>query len=236
MASSDWGILANSLSSGVVDRGVTSGMTPPNGGGSFVYGFNSLANTAGSVGLYTGQVNFAPMAKGGSIRGAFKRGQSGGPLDFSPFLFLGLQAADVSASGYLLGLSDEDPHHIVLRKGAFSAGIPNSPVTTPVPTNGVLRKSTASYDNNTWLHLRLDMVVNLNGDVILKVFQSDLAANAVTAPSWVAVAGMDDFVDDSLGVNSGSAPYTSGYGGFGFRSANITRRGFFDHIEILRQL
>lgn len=234
MASADWGILANSLSTGVVDRGVTSGMTPPNGGGSFVYGFNSLANTVGSVGLYSGQVNFAPMAKGGSVRGALKRGASGGPLDFAPFLFIGLQAADVTASGYLLGLSDEDPHAIVLRKGAFSAGIPNSPVTDP-PTNGVLRRSTATHANNTWLHLRLDMVVNTNGDVILKVFQSDLA-NPVTAPSWVAVPGMADFVDDALGVNSGSQPFTSGYGGFGFRSANITRRAFFDHLEVIRQL
>ncbi len=236
MASSDWGILANSLSVGVVDRGVTAGMAPPNGGGSFVYGFNSLAQTAGSVGLYTGQVNFAPMAKGGSIRGALKRGQSGGPGNFSPFLFLGLQAADVTASGYLLGLSDEDPHHIVLRKGAFSGGIPSSPVTTvPGPTDGVLRRSTASYANNTWLHLRLDMVVNLNGDVILKAFASDLA-NPVTAPVWSAIAGMTDFVDDALGVNSGSAAFTSGYAGFGMKSLDITRRAFFDHVEILRQL
>ncbi len=235
MASSDWGILANSLSTGVVDRGVTGGMTPPNGGGSFVYGFNSLAQTSGSVGLYTSQVNFAPLAKGGSVRGALKRGLSGGPGNFSPFLFLGLQAADVTASGYLLGLSDEDPHHIVLRKGAFSGGIPSSPITSP-PTNGVLRRSTASIANNVWQQLRLDMVVNLNGDVILKVFASDVVANAVTVPDWQPVAGMADFVDDALGVNSGSAAYTSGYAGFGFKSLDITRRAFFDQLEVLRQL
>jgi hypothetical protein len=233
VASADWGVLANALSIGVVDRGVTAGIAPPTGGGSFVYGFNSLANTAGSVGLYAAQVNFAPMAKGGSIRAAIKRGQSGGPTNFAPFLFLGLQAADVTAQGYLLGLSDEDPHHIVLRKGAFSGGVPAGAVTVP-PTNGILRRSTASFANNTWLHLRLDMVVNLNGDVILKCFQSVLGD--VTTPSWVAIAGMTDFVDDALGVNSSSAPFTSGYAGFGFKTQDITRRGFFDHVEVLRQL
>lgn len=237
MASADWAILANSLSSGVVDRGVTAGITPPNGGGSFVYGFNSLAPTPGAVGLYTGQVNFAPMAKGGSVRAALKRGLSGGPGNFSPLLFIGLQAADVTSSGYLLGLSDEDPHHIVLRKGALSGGIPSSPVTTvPGPTNGVLRRSTASFANNTWLQLRLDMVVNLNGDVVLKCFQSDVVAHVVTTPTWTAIPGMDDFVDDALGVNSASAPFTSGYAGFGMRSLDITRRAFFDQVEILRQL
>lgn len=234
MASSDWGIMDNSLSTGVVDRGVTAGMTPPNGGGSFVYGFNSLSNTAGAVGLYTAQVDFAPMAKGGRICGALKRGRSGSPTNFSPFLLIGAQASDVTASAYMLGLSDEDPSVIELRKGAMVGGLPAGAVTDP-PTNGILRRSTTSFANNTYVHLRLDMVVNVNGDVILKVFQNDLA-NPVTAPVWTAVPGMADFVDDALGVNSGSEPFTSGYAGFGFRTLDITRRAFFDHIQIARQL
>ena len=235
MASADWGILSNSLSSGVIDRGVTGGMAAPTGGSSFVYGFNSLSNTAGAVGLYTAQVNFAPMSKGGRITGAMKRGQSGGPTNFSPFLFIGAQAADVTANGYMLGLSDEDPSVIELRKGALVGGLPAGSVTVP-PTNGILRRSTSSFANDTYVHLRLDMVVNVNGDVILKCFMSDLGAHAVTSPSWVAIPGIADFVDDSLGVNSGSAAYTSGYAGFGFRSFDITRRAFFDHLEIARQL
>lgn len=235
MASSDWGVLANSLSTGVVDRGVTAGMAPPNGGGSFVYGFNSLSNTAGAVGLYTAQVNFSPMAKGGRISGAMKRGQSGGPTNFSPFLFIGAQAADTTANAYMLGLSDEEPSVIELRKGALVGGLPAGAVTVP-PTNGILRRSTSSFANNTYVHLRLDMVVNVNGDVILKVFQNDLAANSVAAPVWTAVPGIADFIDDALGVNSGSAAYTSGYAGFGFQTKDITRRAFFDQLEIARQL
>lgn len=232
MAEADWSFLTGGLGVGVVDRGVTSGMTPPNGGGSFVYGFNSLATTAGSVGLYTNQANFIPMAKGGSVRGAVKRGASAATTNFSPFLFIGMQGTAVSDLCYMLGLQDTEPYHIVLRKGQMSGGIPEG----APGTLGILRRSTATFSPDTWHHLRLDMVVNVSGDVYLKCFANDLTANAVTAPSWAAIAGMDDFVDDSLGINSGSAPYTSGRVGFGFVSSDISRRAFVDHLQCLRQL
>jgi hypothetical protein len=81
------------------------------------------------------------------------------------------------------------------------------------------------------------MVVNLNGDVLLQVFQNDLVAHALgTAPSWAAVPGMGEFIDDALGINSGSQPFTSGRAGFGFFTKDVTRRGFLDHVEVFRQL
>jgi hypothetical protein len=137
-----------------VDRGVTTGIARPSSGGSF--GFNSLSTSQGVVGLFTNQVSFAPMAKGGSVRGALQRGPSGSPLNFAPFLFVGLQGPSVNDLGYLLGLGDGDPHHIVLRKGALSGGLPD----VAPGTQGVLRRSTATAAAATWLHLRLDMVVN----------------------------------------------------------------------------
>mgnify|MGYP001365243169 CR=1 FL=1 len=39
-----------------------------------------------------------------------------------------------------------------------------------------------------------------------------------------------------LGINSGSQPLTSGRAGFGFSAADVTRRGFVDHLELYRQL
>jgi hypothetical protein len=42
----------------------------------------------GGVALFANLASFAPMAKGGSIRGALQRGPGGGPTVFSPFLFL----------------------------------------------------------------------------------------------------------------------------------------------------
>ncbi len=233
MAEIDWTLLNDGLDAAAVDLGVTTGVARPPGGGSFVYGFNSLTVANGAVALFANQANFAPMSKGGSVRGAIQRGVSGGPLNFAPFLFIGQQGPSVNDLGYLLGLGDGDPHHIVLRKGALSAGLPD----VAPGTQGVLRRSTASAMPATWLHLRLDMVVNQNGDVLLQVFQNDLAAHPLgSAPSWQSVPGMAEFVDDALGINSGSQPFTSGRAGFGFFTKDVTRRGFFDHVEVYRQL
>lgn len=233
MAESDWAFVSGSLDAGLVKRGVTTGEPRPNGGGNFVFGFNSVNNTPGAVALYSAQVGFAPMAKGMSIRGALKRGASGGPTNFAPFLMAGLQTNSTSASAYLLGLDDDDPHRIVLVKGALTAGIP--PLAPAPSTNGVLLQGSETFLNNTWLHLRLDMIVNANGDVILQCFRNDLTVNSVSAPSWVPVLGAAQFIDDALGVNSGSLPFTTGYGGFGFQTKDVTRRAFFDQLEVQKQ-
>lgn len=233
MAETDWTFLNDGLDAATVDRGVTTGIARAPGGGSFVFGFNSLSTAQGVVGLFTNQVNFAPMAKGGSIRGALQRGLSGGPLNFAPSLFIGLQGPSVNDNGYLLGLGDGDPHHLVLRKGTLSGGLPDI-----VPgTLGVLRRSTATFLPGTWLHLRLDMVVNQNGDVLLQTFQNDLVAHPLgSAPTWIAIPGMAEFIDDALGINAGSQPFTSGRAGFGFFTKDVTRRSFLDHVEAYRQL
>ena len=232
MAQNDWTALTNVLGVESVDRGVTAGIAAPNGGGTFVYGFNSLAVVAGAVALFANQANFAPMAKGGSIRGAVQRGVSGGNQNFSPFLFIGHQGRDVGDSAYLLGLSDDYPAHITLRKGQLSGGLPSG---TP-GSLGILRRSSATFAPGTWLHLRLDMIVNLSGDVVLKAFASDLAQNSVAAPVWTPIAGIEDFTDDALGVNTGSQPFVNGRAGFGMVVSDVSRRAFFDHIEIQRQL
>ena len=100
-----------------------------------------------------------------------------------------------------------------------------------------MRRSTATFTPGTWLHLRFDMVVNLNGDVLLQAFQNDLVAHPIgTAPSWQAIPGLDQFIDDALAVNSGSQPFTSGRGGFCFFTKDVTRRSFLDQVEVYRQL
>lgn len=234
MASTDFTVCNDGLDAATVKKGVTTGIARPPGGGSFLYGFNSIATTAGAVALFTNQTNFAPMAKGASVRGALKRGVSGGNTNFAPLLFAGLGGPSVNDTGYLLGLQDDDPSHIVLRKGALVGGLP----AAAVGVSGVLLRSTAAYAIDTWLHLRMDMIVEPNGDVLLQCFANDLTAGgaSVATPTWVAIPGMEQFVDDALGVNSGSVPYTSGRGGFGFASKDVTRRGYVDQFECLRQL
>lgn len=233
MASADWTFLTNILSSGNCARGVTSGTTKPNGGGTFVYGINSLTNTAGVVALYTNQTNFAPMSKGCDISAAICRYTSGGLTGFSGFLFTALGGPDVADTCYLLGLSDGDPCHVELRKGAVSAGLPDE---SPGGVNNILARSTETVDVATWMHLRLEQVVQPNGDVYLNTYKSDLSANSVASPVWVPIPGMSVVIDDALGINTGSLPYTSGRAGFGARVAEVTRRVLFDHVRVARQL
>jgi hypothetical protein len=231
VAEADWAVLNDGLDIATVDRGVTTGITPPNGGGSFVHGFASLANTPGASGLYATQADFNPLAKGGSMRGALQRGPGGGATLFAPLLFLCAGGNSVNDTCYKLGLSDEDPHRILLRKGSIVTGIAGVSTST-----GLLMQSSSTYVQGTWVHMRLDVIVNLSGDVILLAYINDLDSNPVTAPVWVEVPGMEGgFVDDALGVASGSPPLTSGRAGFAFQTAEVTRRGWFDHLELLRQ-
>jgi hypothetical protein len=73
MAESDFGFFGASAAD--TKRGVSAGFTPPNGGGSFVFGFNSQLAQAKSSGVYYDATNFAPLrddssnATGGSVRG-----------------------------------------------------------------------------------------------------------------------------------------------------------------------
>jgi hypothetical protein len=231
MGSTDWTFLNDGLDIASVDRGVTAGIERPPGGGTFLYGFNSLVAAKGAVGLFVNLSNFAPMAKGTTIRGCLQRGPGGGPTGFSPFLFACGQGNSVNDNAYLLGLSDDVPHRIVLRKGSIVAGVPES------DGPGVLLRSSESFAQGTWLHLRLDVVVNTNGDVVLSVYRNDLTTHPVnTAADWEPVAGMPTFIDDQLGINSGAQPLTSGRAGFGFAVADVTRRGFVDHVQVYRQL
>lgn len=231
MAEIDWSYLNGGLDIAAVDRGVTAGIARPPGGGNFVFGFNSLVAAEGAVALFANLASFAPMAKGASIRGCLQRGPGGGPTGFSPYLFVCGQGTSVNDSAYLLGLSDDDPHRIVLRKGAVASGLPDA------DGPGVLLKSAESFVLGTWIHLRLDAIVNTNGDVVLKVLQNDLDLHPLgTPPGWEAVEGMVEFIDDQLGINSGSQPLTSGRGGFGFSVGDVTRRAYFDHLELHRQL
>ncbi len=245
MASTNWTALTEELDVAALDRGVTTGIARPSGGGSFVFGFNSLVTDEGAAGYYANQANFSPTAanKGGRITGAVARGISGDSVGFAPLLYILGQGTSLEDDAYILGLQDDSPNRIALRKGSLITGVPNA-----IPTvSGILRRSTTTFAPGAWVHLRLDAIVNLNGDVILKVFQNDLDAHNVTSPSWEPVAGIEDedlidshgvgtaFVDDALAVNSGTAPFTSGRMGFAFYTNGLSRRGYFDQIECIRQ-
>lgn len=232
MADSDWTVLSSGLSDSQVRRGATEAITPPNGGGTFTYGMKSVAAAAGAVGLACNLTNFNPMAAGGRVSGALRRGSGTGVHGYNPMLFVCLQGSAVSNVGYLLGFaSDENPAHLILMKGALNAGIQTD-------SDYILRQSTGTYAAETWYHFQLDAIVQPSGDVRVRVFENtDLATNDVATPVWTAVGGMTDFIDDVLGHNSGSAPYTSGYSGWaGYFGGESGRSVFFDHMVEGRQI
>lgn len=242
MAEIDWEIVSGSLDATLIRRGVTGAFTPPNGGGSFVFGFSSETTATGVSALYVNKTNFAPLkniaaaATGGSVRMALKKGTSPTSTGWSPFMFLCLRAGagtspapSVNDIGYLLGLENSNPARIVFRKGSPIGGL-------PATAGSSLRASNEAFLVDTWLHLRLDAVVNPNGDVVLKFFKSDVVVNPVTVPAWNTIPGMTDFIDDALGVLSGSAPLSGGFAGFGQQSAAAQRRSYFDSCQILRQI
>lgn len=230
MASTDFTALTGQLGAGDVLQGVTEGVTPPNGGGVFSYGFRSATVTSGVAGLFTNQASFAPMASGSRLRGALIRAGGAGDTNYSVMFFVGLQGPAVTDQGYLFGLTeDEEPAHLVVRKGALSGGL-------PVNDSGIIMRSTSTFVKDVWLHLLIDMIVQPSGDVRIKVQANDLTSDPVTAPVFAAITGMADFIDDALGVNSGSAPFTAGRAGFAFRTFDVNRRAYVDHVQIARQI
>jgi len=232
MAEIDWAVMDDVVSSSSILSGVTAGATtPPNGGGTFFFGFNSLVADLGVAGRYVDLTNFNPYVKGISVRAALKRGVSAGVTGFAPMLWAGIQSnpPSVNDPGYLLFLSDDEPHSIVLKKGAPSGAM-------EAVGSGVLAVSSATYLADTWLHLRMDVIANPNGDVVINVFQSDLNLHAVTTPTWDAIPGMAQVIDDSLRVLTGSDPLTGGFAGFAFQSAALNRRSYVDHFAVQRQI
>lgn len=235
MASSDWSALTDGIGSSTLVRGVTQGLAVPNGGGSYVYAYNmTVGGTIGAAGLYYTAVNFNPMSNGGRISCAMKRLPSGSNTGFAPMIFMSLQSNSVNGTGYLLGLQDDDPSYIALRKGAPSSGLYAGPADAP--TGSLLQRSVDDISNDEWVHLQLEVEVTGTGDVLIRCQRNDLTANSVSAPVWEDISGMDEFVDDVAQINTGSAPLVGGRAGFAFYTEDITRRGAFDHLVVARQL
>ena len=236
MSEADWTAYTaatnNGLDSGQVSKGVSNGFTPPNGGGSFVQGFHALTTATGVAGYYySGLSAFNPIAtnKGGSIRAALRRYAAG--TKYAPLIGLIAGTDLAAAKAYIIGLSDTDPYQYVLRKGLVAGGLDPS-------GDDVLRTSDETFSANTlWHHLRLDVIVNPQGDVVLNVYANDLSVNAVTAPSWSSISGMDSFTDDGNGILTGTLPLTSGFRAFmgHFNDGEAGKVSLIDHVEVYRQ-
>jgi hypothetical protein len=226
MAEADWTVFDDAPDVNTIRRGSTQGITPPSGG-DFVFAFNSAIQIEGASGLYHNGGDFAPMAEGCSIRAAIQKGAGGGVAGSTPLL-IALAGQSVNDPAYMLCFANNDPAKLLLVKGAPANG-PDGAVT--------LRESDESFAIGEWVHLKLDIVVNDNGDVSLTVFRNDLSANPIGgAFVWETVGGMAPYVDDALGINSGSLPIVGGRGGFGMWCNEVTRRAYIANVELTRQV
>lgn len=240
MSASNWQIAVGSLSHSDTPLKVTTGMPRPSGGENFCRVAHSLTNAAGAVASYITQVGFAPMTSGCDASSALVRYPSGGDTDWSCFVFNSLAGTSVNDTCYMLGLTDSSPSRIALRKGALVVGLPDE---EPMGASGILAIGTVPVPIGQWVHLRLEVVVQPFGDVYLNCYQNDLALHSVQAPIWEPIPGMEldfmglavSFIDDGLGINTGSLPYVGGRAGIGVRVDDVTRRAGFDHQRIKRQ-
>lgn len=236
MATADWSTLTNIIADGLAVQGVTSGLPLMTGGSPNLWAFNSSTSTAagGIARKYIGTAPLPVFDKGSIITGAMVRYTSVGTTGYSVYLFSCLDsdqnANDVTKVGYMLGLQDSDPCHIVLIKAAMSSGLPDG----GVGDLGILRKSVLAVGLDEWLDLSLDCTVQASGDVritCLRNANTDLALPADYQP----IDGMDVFVDDVTKVNSGTDPLLAGPVGIGFRFSEPNRSAAVDHITISRQ-
>jgi len=249
MGQLDWKDVGGSLSTATLARGVTSGIDrPPSvGANDFVYGYNSLDGTVtGAHGKYVDLGGFNPTGSGlsvpdggGSIRGCVKRVSSPGNVGMSPMLFFCGQGAPVSVNDYcyILGLSDADPYEIVLAKAPLVSGLVASDENVTI-----LARSSNQYamGDGQWHHLRLDAIVEPNGDVLLKCFENNLSTHPIGTPGgpdWQNIPGFPagGVIDDVLRILTNRAPLWGGYCGFAFQvAASLNRRGAFDAMEAYR--
>ena len=231
MASANFTTLDDSLDQASLVRGVTSGVGRPNGGGSFCLGFKSLDTAVGAAGLFCNSAGCAPYAQGAQVSAALEKLVCGGATGWSAFLFACLGGTSVTNTAYMLGISDGAPAHIVLRKGALSDGLIDA---TP-GISGVLARSSIAIPLGQWVHLRLDVIANLNGDVLLQAFMNDLTAHTVASPTWTAIPGIANMVDDVTQIVSGSAPLVGGRSGFAVQKSDVNRVAAVDYVHLEAQ-
>jgi hypothetical protein len=236
MAEVDWSDLTGTaLGSSDVARGVSSAFTKVTGGGTYVYGFRSASSTAGFAGKYCNLANFAPITgsrKGASIRALVKRYASGG--NYAPMFGIMKGTDPATAEGYFIGLSAASSYQIVLKKGTPASGL-------QIADSGVLRYSTQAYTDvgdaaAVWFHLRLDVLVNPHGEVALQAWKNTVTPIDLSNVIWGAPSGMAQFIDDPMGVLSGSAPHLDGfYVFYGIYTEAAGSVALFDHFEVFRQ-
>jgi hypothetical protein len=236
MAIADWSYQAGI--NGSAHHGPTLEIAPPPGGGDFAYGFNSADVTGtGVVSLCITPPAFN-FTKGGEISAVLTKVSAEGD-GHSVFIFTqlgnGTEVGSVTNKVYMLGIQNDPTNRLVLCKGLINNGIPNG---DPGTTNGgtrIIAKGSESVDVGSWVHVRLQAVVQVGGDVLLVAEKNEVSLGS--PPVWTPIPGMPDrIVDGVTQIVTGSAPLITGRAGFGWHFTATNKAAGVDYIEGARQV
>ena len=206
MAETDWELMEGSLDTATVSYGTVTGADAAPPEGVACLGFHSLQPCEGvSALISTVAIQFlAPMppGRGGTI---YSHTRKLIPMhQYAPMIFLACGKNVVSAQAYILGLSEEWPYRIALKKGLLVEGL-------RADDESILGLSDAVYDTSDWHNLWLQVTVNTQGDTVLHAEKWVAGPNA-----FIPIPGMDDVIDDALGVLTGTpgliGPFYPGIG------------------------
>lgn len=237
MALSDWSTASGS--EGGVLHGPTLEVPPVEpAGGDFTYAFNS-SDTAGSgaVVLEYDHPSF-DFTLGAKISGVLTKTATEGE-GCSVFLFCnhgdGTGVGTTVDEGYLLGIQNDGSNRIVLAKGPLANGVPAGEAGSTVSTTKIIARSSNSLAANEWIHLRLQAIVQIGGDVVLVPEYSTVAIGGT--PVWQPLPGMQDrYVDGVTEQLDAGPPIIIGRPGFGFEFTATTKGAAVDYIEGARQV
>lgn len=238
MAETHWEQMEGSLDTAMVSWGKTTRAEAAPPEGAACGGFHSLQPCEGVSALISTEVGESmapiPAGKGGAIQGCIRKMVL--MHQYAPMLFLACGKNTASAQAYMLGLSEEWPYRIVLKKGLLVEGLQ---IADPVNTPTVLRVSDAIYDTSIWHNLQMFVAVNAQGDVALRVLRdvNDPIDPIPGNMDFQAIAGMGDVIDDALGTLTGTPGLTgSFFPGIGhYNRAAPGRISLFDLIMYGRQ-
>jgi hypothetical protein len=166
-----------------------------------------------------------------SIRGAFCMGLRGGTS--SLVLGLRMSAGAPTATTDKKMISDDGYQLILYENGStwrYALERYDSGVATSLATD-ILASGAA--DQYKWFHLRMDMLLQPNGDATLQVFQNDLVTNPINPsnpPTWgTSWTKIDEVYDPSANVPAYSR---AGWGGQVGPGAGSVYETYTDWVEI----
>lgn len=101
----------------------------------------------------------------------------------------------------------QNGYHLMLVAGTANYTIKLVRVVSGVPTTLWSDTRTGVVDTYKWLHIRLDMMIQPNDDLLFQVFENDLTTNDVDSPVWVQTTSVTDLAatayDGAAGLGFG---------------------------------